>query len=382
VRKVIFWPHLIAGVVAGVLILLMSATGVLLTYEKQMLAWADRTPAADISRIDAILTSVRATAPDSAIGSVTISADQDAPVLVSIGPRTLAVNAYTGTVLGDASPGLRRFFRSTTELHRWLAAGPDRRPIARALTGWSNLLFLFIVVSGLYLWFPRRWSQVRAVIWFRGTLRGKARDFNWHNVIGLWSAVPLFFVVLTALPMSFPWANAAVFRLVGEEPPAAPARGGAERGTAPAGARATASTSPAVLEPVVSRAAAETPDWRTITLRVPPGRGPLTAIVDRGTGGQPHLRETLTVDSRSGEVMRSETFATQTPGRRLRTLARFGHTGEVLGVAGQTVAGAASAGAVVLVWTGLSLAWRRFTAWRRRRRDGISADQIPQSNAA
>jgi len=66
--------------------------------------------------------------------------------------------------------------------------------------------------------------------------------------------------------------------------------------------------------------------------------------------------------------VRYETFADQGPGRRLRSLMRFAHTGEVLGLAGQTVAGLASAGAVVLVWTGIALALRRGRAWLARRR--------------
>ena len=41
VRTVLFWCHLVAGVFAGVIILTMSVTGVLLTYERQMLLWAD-----------------------------------------------------------------------------------------------------------------------------------------------------------------------------------------------------------------------------------------------------------------------------------------------------------------------------------------------------
>ena len=46
IRPVLFWTHLIAGVSAGVVILVMSVTGVLLTYEKQMVALAERLPAA------------------------------------------------------------------------------------------------------------------------------------------------------------------------------------------------------------------------------------------------------------------------------------------------------------------------------------------------
>jgi uncharacterized iron-regulated membrane protein len=40
-RKILFWCHLFCGVVAGIVILTMSITGLLLTYEKQFLFWAD-----------------------------------------------------------------------------------------------------------------------------------------------------------------------------------------------------------------------------------------------------------------------------------------------------------------------------------------------------
>ena len=42
-RTLLFWPHLIAGVLAGAVILLMSITGVVLMYERQIVAWAEST---------------------------------------------------------------------------------------------------------------------------------------------------------------------------------------------------------------------------------------------------------------------------------------------------------------------------------------------------
>jgi uncharacterized iron-regulated membrane protein len=41
-RKVIFWCHLAAGVTAGVVVLIMCVTGVLLAYQRQITEWADR----------------------------------------------------------------------------------------------------------------------------------------------------------------------------------------------------------------------------------------------------------------------------------------------------------------------------------------------------
>ena len=78
----------------------------------------------------------------------------------------------------------------------------------------------------------------------------------------------------------------------------------------------------------------------------------------------------------TGEVVSYEAFGDQSLGRQLRSISRFAHTGEVLGIPGQTIAGLATAGSVVLVWTGLALAWRRWRGWLKRRasvREPISA---------
>ena len=121
---------------------------------------------------------------------------------------------------GSAQP--RAFFRKMTDWHRWLGVTGEGRATARMITGACNLAFLFLVVSGFYLWLPRIWTwrQVRAVAWFRGGLRGKARDFNWHNAIGLWTAVPLFIVVLSGVVISYPWAEQPGLSRCGETPPA------------------------------------------------------------------------------------------------------------------------------------------------------------------
>jgi uncharacterized iron-regulated membrane protein len=55
-----------------------------------------------------------------------------------------------------------------------------------------------------------------------------------------------------------------------------------------------------------------------------------------------------------------EPYASYSLGRTIRSWVRPVHTGEAGGVVGQMVAALASAGGVVLVWTGLTLTWRRF----------------------
>jgi uncharacterized iron-regulated membrane protein len=386
-RTLIFWPHLVAGITAGIVILVMSVTGVLLTYERQLIAWSDSqyrsmVPGADVTRlpVETLIQTVRTQHPALVVNAVTIGATADAPVTVALPQRTLYFDAYSGHLLGEGSTGVRRFMSQTRAWHRWLAVEGEGRAAARFITGWSNFLFLFVVVSGFYLWFPRKWTwnHVRTVLLFNRTSTTKARDFNWHNVIGVWSAIPLFIVVVSALPISFPWANALVYRAVGEEPPVQRGReGGPARGRegGPAdregrGGPREERTTPSLegLNTVWSRAAQQVEGWRTINVRIPESnRAPFVFAIDTGDGGQPQLRSTLTLDRATGDVVTFEAFADQSLGRRLRSISRFAHTGEVLGIPGQTIAGLATAGSVVLVWTGLALAWRRWRAWMRRR---------------
>jgi uncharacterized iron-regulated membrane protein len=84
-------------------------------------------------------------------------------------------------------------------------------------------------------------------------------------------------------------------------------------------------------------------------------------------GGQPQYRAQLTLDRATAEVVKWEPFSSYTAGRQWRSILRFAHTGEVLGIGGQTIAALVSLGASVLVWTGLALSWRRFRSWRARR---------------
>ena len=374
-RTVLFWMHLAGGAAAGVVILIMSVTGVALTYEKQMLEWADRRAWTAPSSADAqplppetLLARVATARPGAAPIGLTLRADRSAPATVTLeGNKALLVDPSSGVIIGEPPAALRAFFRTMTTWHRYLALEGTSRATGKLVTGAANLTFLFIVLSGLYLWLPRVWSwiQFKNVLWFRGGLAPKARDFNWHNVIGVWSAVPLAIVVAGAVPISFPWASNLVYRMVGDTPPAPAAA------AQPRQDRAPATYSSDRLDAAWSAAQAVNPRWRTITTRLSPSASaPVILTVDEGYAGQPQKRATITVDRASGSIAKVETFQDLSPGRRVRSWLRFAHTGEIYGLAGQTVAGLVSAGGAVLVYTGIALALRRFAAWMARRRSG------------
>jgi uncharacterized iron-regulated membrane protein len=314
-RTILFWTHLTAGLVAGSVILIMSVTGTLLTFQQSVLKIVERSqryvepPFASAPRldIDALLDRVRAAVPDAEPTTVTLDSDPHVSASVALGQRgTAFVNPYTGEVLGTGSARARAFYRSVTSWHRYLAVEGEHRATARAITGACNAAFLVLAITGLYLWWPQRWTwrQVSAVTLFRSGLRGKARDFNWHNVIGFWCAPILVVLTATGMVISYSWASNLVYTLTGSPRPAAaagrgggpgaegaggrgggrdgerwrgepgraePAGGDRARRPADASARpAGGSNSPVALESLFARAGRLVPTWRTMIIRLPP----------------------------------------------------------------------------------------------------------------
>lgn len=371
-RRAIFWIHLAVGVAAGTVILMMAVTGVLLTYEAQLNQWALRDyraapPPPDGSplRLDELVARVEGDQPNTVVISVALRKDPREPAVVRFEDGTIVyVDRFTGEPRGDGNTQMRRFLRGVMYWHRWFALEGEYRIIGRTFTATANLGFLFLLVSGLFLWWPSTRSRAawRQVLWFRHGLRGRARNFNWHSVIGFWAAVPLAVIVASGATISYRWAGNLVYQLAGETPPS---QTSAQRPESTAGGEPSVtpnSGTPLVdLQTLATQAVAETPEWQSITIRLPESiQDQVSVAVDRGTGRQPSKSEDLLFDRSTGEIVGRGGYPTFSRGLKARRWLRFAHTGEVYGVIGQSIAGIVSLGVAVMVWTGLAMSWRRF----------------------
>src|SRR6187402_1567459 len=131
-RKLIFWIHLITGVVAGLVILIMSFTGVLLAYEKQIVSWADSSllgeaPPSDAKRLPLQTLVDRAKETGGAAPTTLTFYSGHRAVSAAAGGATVYVDAYSGEAIGTGSTGVREFFRSVTSWHRYVALSGDNR---------------------------------------------------------------------------------------------------------------------------------------------------------------------------------------------------------------------------------------------------------------
>lgn len=379
VRRILFWIHLCGGSVAGIVILIMCLTGIALVFERQINSFADRLSRASVTTgaVRLPLDRIMATAPGGSqpLSAITIYSKADEPVALAYGrERTVFIDPYSGKLLGEGSKTSRAFFAAMERWHRALGSELRGHGPGRVIADAANFVFLGLVLSGFVLWLPRNWTaqRVRAGAFLRRNLKGKAAFWNIHNVVGIWCAVPLFFIVLTGVIMSYTWANNLLYRLSGSEPPPANVSR-LEAHEVPH--RRVAAASNAAIQVLFDRAQSQTTDWRSISLRFPVERTAVLTI-DAGNGGQPNKRAQLTLDARAAEMRRWEPFRSYSAGRQMRSWARFLHTGEAVGIPGQIIAAIAALGGAVLVCTGITLALIRLrSALSSRSRVEVTASR-------
>ncbi|MYA33920.1 MAG: PepSY domain-containing protein [Gemmatimonadales bacterium] len=387
IRTVIFWLHLTVAAAAGVVILMLAATGVVLSLEETVTGLAERrylVTAPDGA--ERLPPEGVALAAGLAATSLSYRSDPRAPVRVQAGQDDYArVDPYTGRVLATGPGALERFFEGAHNWHRWfnVSGGSVRR--ARAVTGAVNVAFLFLLLTGPILWVPRpvtRRSLAQALL-LRPRAKGAKRDLNWHAAVGIWSVLPLALIAATGVATSYPAVGDKVYPVVGAAVPAgawpvgsASARmrldgeevdGEEVEGTAISEDAARGSGPD--LRAVLAAAEAWVPEWRTLILHLPRPTEPEVRVEVRGgRAGQPHRTGFLTLDAATGGARAWESFADDTPARRAQQFLRYAHTGEYWGLPGQLLAGLFSLAAALMVWTGLSLAVRRLRRFVRLRR--------------
>ena len=359
--------HLVAGLTAGVIIFIMCVTGALLSFERQMIEYSERdaryvTPVEGAVKLSPqqVIEKLREARPEAKPSAMSITNEPGAAWLFNLGREgQVYVDPYSGAITGEGNKSVRGMMTELRNWHRYVALSGDGRPAGKAITGAANLLFLFLAISGIYIWMPRqlRWSAIAPVIWFRRGLRGKPRNFNWHNTIGFWTSLFLIVFTLTATVISYQWASNLLFTLTGNEVPA-PQQGNNQPQAE------NVYEYPSNIDPAWEAAPSPAPGWRSISLRLPVEKNAAVFTIDEGIYLNIFGRSTLTVDAATGSVTKWEPYGEQNSARQLRSWFRFTHTGETGGIPGQIIGFIACVGGAFLVWTGFSLALRRFRNWR------------------
>ena len=413
IKKWVFWTHLIAGLIAGIFVLCMSFTGVLLTYERQIVEFSERlhdvepaklsthvgeaavqhegegigehtetqahsavsarisTARARIST-DEVVTILQALKPNEPHIYVRLVNQEGAAIPAWAGRHSFLLHPYTGEVLREGEGMVGKFFHLVTDFHRYLSLAGDYRVVGKNITAYANLVFLFLIVSGLYLWLPKR-LNLRALkqqfLLPKTYQNSHHRNRQWHVVFGIWCLIPLFVIALTATIFHFDWANKAIYGAFGES---VPAREQHEEITSLAADVVPYET---LFNSAQHHANANGyADWYSMWMEIGEDIQEARFFIDKSIGHRQELAYSLFFDTQTGEVTKVLRKQDWSPGGQAWGTARFLHTGEYFGVVGQTVAGVVSLLACVLVYTGIVLAWRRLVSEPKRLRENAGAN--------
>lgn len=375
IRPIIFWSHLTAGVFAGLVILFLSITGIVVMYEHQIVDAFSKRDSIDIKNnnarltIDEIADIVRPSLSSARVIMLNIDNRETAPIIVHpIGPGDLSeitLNPYTGEEVKSSASGVQSFFETIVGWHRFLGMTGENRGLGRAITGAANFIFMFLLVSGVYLWLPKmwKWTVVRTKIFVRSGLPARARDYNWHHVFSFWAIIPLLIIVFSAIVISYSWANSAFYRAFGEEAPKlqGPAFLADMQKDALIDTSGLKAESLSTLQDAFNAARASNENWTKIFIFIhPEPEIPIVRLmVSDGAGVLPKDSTTVVFDRLKQSIVEIQKFEDWSAAEQARMWIRFVHTGEQYGVVGQTIAGLAALAACFLVYTGLALSYRR-----------------------
>lgn len=209
-RRVWRW-HFWAGLLACPALLVVAITGGLYTFREEIEDWlyADQrfvSPVGEQKPLSEQLAAVRSAYPDWTPKRVTLSPDPRKSTVVQVDRpaaeqgTAVTLNPYTAAVIADGE--LRSpFFTGVLKLHRSLFAGTLGRVVVELATSWT----LVLLVSGVYLWWPKRWSRIRGV-WvprLRSNPYVVLRDL--HTIGGVFLTPIIALIAFTGLFFTIVW---------------------------------------------------------------------------------------------------------------------------------------------------------------------------------
>jgi sulfite reductase (NADPH) flavoprotein alpha-component len=225
IKAALLQVHSIVGLVLALLLSLIALTGVIMSFEDEIVDHLNAGIMQVVPRTvpallpDELVARLKAVPDAGKVTAIMLSSDPSAAVHVRFArdeqgarPSSLYVDPYDGHVLGV--PRGEDFFATVRRLHRWLLIPGDAKGWGRQITGVAALGLIVMLISGLVLRWPRRASSVK--MWLKPNLglSGRGLHRSLHAVIGTW-VLPVYLVMtLTGLWYSFDWYKDGVVWLL------------------------------------------------------------------------------------------------------------------------------------------------------------------------
>ncbi len=356
VRKLFLSAHLVVGLLSAVMLLVSSSTGGVLAFEKELHVALNRKlmrvpPQGERLALGALVGKLERTRPEEYVTALAPSPAGDGATLVTLRHRqsdkrsSYFVDPFTAEILGPQD-SRNTFMEQLRQFHRTLWLG-DAGRLVTAL-GAGSLIVLSL--TGVALWWRQKLFKLN------GSSSGRRRNFEIHNVLGIYASVSMLIFALTGLGVYWErdagrWVNRWLGRTeaVADKPvPPAP------------------NAVPLSVEQV-----------ETIALRAAPGakvmfidgigglRSPIKVRLRYTEDRSPTRQTALVLDPTTGNVLLSE-------GPTFKLWNQQLHTGEILGWPTRILSLLAALSLPILALTGPLIWWGR-----TRRRNAAAPVESP-----
>lgn len=383
--------HFYAGLFCLPFVCWLAITGSIYLFRPDIEAWLDRPyeilkldgPRAAPSReVGAALAAV----PGSAFSHYEPPATPTgaAQVVVAHGGKQFRVYVHPGTLQPmHIVQDNHRPMDIVAHLHGQLLLGSRGSMLVELAASWAVVMIL----TGLYLWWPRSAARLGGLLYPRLMLRGRLFWRDLHAVTGTWVSLVTLFMLLSGLPWSSNWGNYfnwarnlwSVTAGTPDWPFGTLDQPGARKPTPTAAGSSMPGMSPAEMAAMSGVAAADAPAERSrVDLKVldelvpiaaglnvprpawisPPAPGFLDWTVSSHTQNRP-LRVTYAVAPDTGVVTGTRTFAEEDIVNRVINVAIATHEGQLFGRINQAILFLTATGLVMVSVSAVVMWWRR-----------------------
>ncbi|WP_028980908.1 PepSY-associated TM helix domain-containing protein [Sporocytophaga myxococcoides] len=123
--------------------------------------------------------------------------------------KYLYLNPYTAEVVHKKFDNSKSFFDIVIGLHINLLLGD----VGSYIVKYGTLIFLIILLSGIYLWWPKNKKGVkqRFTLDWKNSTKWKRKNFDLHTVLGFYASVFVLFAAITGLAWTFDWMDKAIY---------------------------------------------------------------------------------------------------------------------------------------------------------------------------
>jgi uncharacterized iron-regulated membrane protein len=226
IKKSFLWLHKWLGLITGIVVFLVSITGCIYVFQDdlKLLFYPDKyfTQSSSDNKIPLPLSQLITLAQEQVEKEEVISRVDLYPASdrtwvfralkineeafghwnYQVYNKRVFINPYSGEVQAVENTKYE-FFQVVLQMHMNLLLG---KKAGHPLVGYSTVIFIVLLITGMVLWWPKKWTKRSAKQSFSldFKLAWKRLNYDLHNVLGFYSLIFALIICITGLVFSFP----------------------------------------------------------------------------------------------------------------------------------------------------------------------------------